>query len=261
MKKIALFALLSFGIHANPVMASDQDEVPAAWHTLETEGNCGLAVTATGPNPAHFVMMRKADNSISLIITRADWTLISGEEHQVTLAVNGNSYSGTATAVSDQYGSGYQFFPRLGFDSDLLASPDLIIFRGLTKLARIELNGFERDDSSYHNCLYVQRYGPSVRGTIPPQPLEEEMWAAKILELYPADAIRAELEGRVEIKLRINKSGRVASCAVSRSSGHQILDDAACTQAKKHARFIPARDANGKTAEGYTSTSIVYDLY
>ncbi len=44
---------------------------------------------------------------------------------------------------------------------------------------------------------------------------------------YPAEAVRRGLEGRVEVLVKVNAKGRVVKATVYRSSGHELLDDAA----------------------------------
>ena len=62
---------------------------------------------------------------------------------------------------------------------------------------------------------------------------------------YPAIALRHGQQGKVTVSLSIGVDGRVASCAIVRSSTFAILDQAACRLWSTHARFAPARDAAG----------------
>lgn len=85
-------------------------------------------------------------------------------------------------------------------------------------------------------------------------------WAAQVSNNYPAEALRNEWQGSVFLAVIINERGRVAGCAVTRSSGHSVLDEAACDGMRKFARFNPALDANGNPEQGNFSTSITYRL-
>jgi protein TonB len=71
---------------------------------------------------------------------------------------------------------------------------------------------------------------------------------------YPPEALRNHWEGQSQFKLTIGPDGSVQDCVITQSSGHAVLDDAACAMVKRRARFTPARDAagNGITAH-YTS--------
>lgn len=63
---------------------------------------------------------------------------------------------------------------------------------------------------------------------------------------YPSVAQSNNEEGTVQAKLSIDKSGRVASCTIVRSSEHSSLDDATCRILTQRARFMPATDAARK---------------
>jgi TonB family protein len=63
---------------------------------------------------------------------------------------------------------------------------------------------------------------------------------------YPAEALRDGDQGTVQAKLLIDADGRVTACAIIRSSGHQSLDDTTCRILQRRARFLPARDRNGR---------------
>ena len=56
---------------------------------------------------------------------------------------------------------------------------------------------------------------------------------------YPLRARRRGWEGAVALRLRVDAEGRVAVVEVTRSSGHAVLDDAACAAAREW-RFAPA---------------------
>jgi len=62
---------------------------------------------------------------------------------------------------------------------------------------------------------------------------------------YPAAAIRAGEQGIVDFRLDIGADGRVAGCAILRSSGSPRLDAGTCRLLRSRARFAPARDAAG----------------
>jgi len=66
---------------------------------------------------------------------------------------------------------------------------------------------------------------------------------------YPAEALRNNWQGTVQVKLRIGTDGRVRACRIVRSSGHDSLDLATCRIMLMRARFSPARDSNGNAVE------------
>jgi TonB family protein len=56
---------------------------------------------------------------------------------------------------------------------------------------------------------------------------------------YPSEALKNNLEGRVGMKLLINKDGRVIKTSIEKSSGHSVLDNAAIEYSNK-LEFSPA---------------------
>lgn len=63
---------------------------------------------------------------------------------------------------------------------------------------------------------------------------------------YPEQALRSKQQGQVAFELEIDQRGRVTGCTVQSSSGHALLDRAACELYRGRARYTPAQDAVGK---------------
>ena len=85
-------------------------------------------------------------------------------------------------------------------------------------------------------------------------------WASAIQRNYPASALREGLEGTVRLTVTVDKTGKVASCTVTGSSGSAALDEAACIGMTTYARFWPARDKQGREIESEYVTAIRYQL-
>lgn len=88
----------------------------------------------------------------------------------------------------------------------------------------------------------------------------EREWAGQIQQNYPSTALRQEIQGSVGVHVIVNDLGRVSQCMVTSSSGHAILDEAACSGMVRFATFDPALDADGNAIEGSYSTRITYRL-
>ena len=84
-------------------------------------------------------------------------------------------------------------------------------------------------------------------------------WQRRIIENYPSRALRREIEGTVGVAVTVGPDGRVSGCRVTRSAD-PILDEAACADMTRYARFNPALDAAGNPTSGSWSTSIVYQI-
>ena len=98
----------------------------------------------------------------------------------------------------------------------------------------------------------VAAEGPGPRKAV----VKQSTWRVD----YPSEAVRKEQEGRVTFVLSIDDTGVVTNCVVTVSSGHPLLDQAAC-RTGRNARFEPALDASGAPVASTLETTSVYDLH
>ena len=76
---------------------------------------------------------------------------------------------------------------------------------------------------------------------------------------YPVASIRNAEEGTVELMLYVLPNGRVGDAKISRSSGHQRLDEAAIREARRSWRFIPASSA-GEAIASWGTFAVRFSL-
>ena len=62
------------------------------------------------------------------------------------------------------------------------------------------------------------------------------------------------------VRLTVNKEGRASFCEVTGYSGPVSFNETACLQLLRHARFDPARNAEGNPVSSFYSTRITYRL-
>jgi protein TonB len=77
---------------------------------------------------------------------------------------------------------------------------------------------------------------------------------------YPARALREEKEGVTRVNLTVNAEGRVSDCQVTGSSGSPELDEAACRNITRRARFNPRLDAQGNPTTGSYAIPIRWQI-
>ncbi len=77
---------------------------------------------------------------------------------------------------------------------------------------------------------------------------------------YPSRALREEREGTTRFRLTVNSDGRVSDCQVTGSSGHSDLDEAACKNLARRARFKPSLDSRGEPTTGYYSNAVRWQI-
>jgi TonB family protein len=77
---------------------------------------------------------------------------------------------------------------------------------------------------------------------------------------YPAAALRAEEQGRVEYRLDVSADGMVRGCTITVSSSSPSLDAATCRILRARVRFVPARDRQGRFVTDTYASSIAWSL-
>jgi TonB family protein len=73
---------------------------------------------------------------------------------------------------------------------------------------------------------------------------------------YPKVAFDNGWQADVAVDLTVGRDGRVNACTVTRSSDHQLLDEATCKLMTVRARFKPATDTSGNPTKGYYQTHL-----
>ncbi len=73
---------------------------------------------------------------------------------------------------------------------------------------------------------------------------------------YPSRALREEREGTTGFRVSVGPDGKVTDCQVTSSSGHGDLDEAACSNIRRRARFAPATDGEGQPTSGSYSNRV-----
>jgi protein TonB len=100
--------------------------------------------------------------------------------------------------------------------------------------------------------------GSSPQGRTP-EPPAKPAYLKNPQPPYPEAARRAGQEGTVYVKVIVDKSGRVSSASVTRSSGHPTLDQQAVSTIRRQWRFKPARSA-GVAIESEVVIPIVFKI-
>ncbi len=77
---------------------------------------------------------------------------------------------------------------------------------------------------------------------------------------YPSRALQQEREGTTGFTVNVGPDGRVTSCSVTSSSGHNDLDDATCKKVQSRGRFTPAMDGDGNPTSGTWSSRVRWEI-
>lgn len=76
---------------------------------------------------------------------------------------------------------------------------------------------------------------------------------------YPITSIRANEQGTVVLRVRVEADGKASSVSIERSSGSRALDNAARQQILRHWRFVPAQ-VNGQTVSAEGLVPVTFSL-
>lgn len=77
---------------------------------------------------------------------------------------------------------------------------------------------------------------------------------------YPSRALRQEEQGTTRFTLTVGADGKAQGCSITSSSGFPDLDEAACNNLMRRARFSPATDGEGNAVAGSYSSSVRWQI-
>ncbi len=77
---------------------------------------------------------------------------------------------------------------------------------------------------------------------------------------YPSSAQREGAEGTTGTRMTISAEGRVTACDVTSSSGNSALDQAACRNLMRRARYEPALDRDGHPISASATRNVRWQL-
>ncbi|MFC1725439.1 energy transducer TonB [candidate division KSB1 bacterium] len=77
--------------------------------------------------------------------------------------------------------------------------------------------------------------------------------------VYPEEAIKAKIEGKVTVRVLVGKTGMLEEIEVVNSSGSRILDDAAVKACFMGAKYVPAKQ-EGEPVRFRTTHRIIFKL-
>ena len=77
---------------------------------------------------------------------------------------------------------------------------------------------------------------------------------------YPTYSLAYDEEGTTGFRVTIGVDGKVSHCAVTSSSGYELLDTATCKNITRRARFTPALDNDGNPIEGNFSNRVIWRI-
>lgn len=89
-------------------------------------------------------------------------------------------------------------------------------------------------------------------------PYQTALWAKRIQDDYPLEALATFSSGSVPLRVIIAPNGRPTDCQALNEVAARVLREAACRNMLRYSRWTGARDENGKPAIGYYNITIQY---
>jgi TonB family protein len=77
---------------------------------------------------------------------------------------------------------------------------------------------------------------------------------------YPQEALQRGEQGTVFVRLLIDAAGQVDTCTIIQSTGYPDLDRHTCTLIRTRARFVPAKDGDGRPVFGLFRVPVTWAL-
>jgi periplasmic protein TonB len=272
---LCLTALLM--ISGTPAAAQDGAEI-AGWTIFSIDDGCAMFLEYEGPGATQLSYAQRLDGAVVLLITNTGWTTVPEQRYDLTLSFDNTGYDVVGVGVRGT---------RRGFTvvvsapsaaeltTQMLRSSGLSIQLGNTTVDELQLRGTARAWPGVQRCLAnvaaSNRAAERERGrwaNIPADPFRNVPATAMptapnsparprnslttwiTMDDYPASAQRENREGAGEATLTVGADGRVSNCRISVSTGHADLDEAACRNITRRARFDPALNAESRPVEG-----------
>lgn len=78
---------------------------------------------------------------------------------------------------------------------------------------------------------------------------------------YPAAQLLSRVGTFVQLRLKVDESGKVADCVVQAPSGSTVFGTESCKALKRSLRMIPAEDRQGRKVESFAQIAIAFARY
>ena len=182
----------------------------------------------------------------------------------VEVAPAGDKFEVEAFPISTSTARVLQFtdFPH-EFASAFAQSRDLFITDGKSR-TKVPISGAHKAFAALQDCVNetLPKWGvdPKAIASLkrPPTTIEGKFWVSG--SDYPADALRANWQGNLVVRMTVDATGDVTDCAVVVSSGWKSVDKLTCGKAIAWAKFHPAIGADGKPVAAVRTSNVVFRL-
>ncbi len=243
---------------------------PAAPHWTVNHGEvyCTLG-RDNGPNAVNFALrVIPGTDRVELLVTSRQWRhtpMFNGQGAELALLPGvGGPIKARARASRLPGGGPLLAFLDLGsgFVDRLAEASQLRVIRDRRTLLALDLPNSGRAVATLRDCFEraLTAWGMDVaaRGRMRalPSPIGSPFSGSD----YPTAALREDAQGVAIVRLMIGSDGRVAECAVLRTSGSADLDARTCQVYRRDGRFQPAIGEDGEPVAAGTISTVIWGI-
>jgi TonB family protein len=279
---LLLVVAFQFGISTSANAFSEYFGEFSGWDVVGDGNSCGMMMEYEGKGNTSLTLILYVDGSNGISINNSLWSIEDGRKYEITYAVDQNIYSGGPSVGVRNGTPGFVTKFDAEFITDFAAGKSLRIWMDDKLVDQLSLAGSANALAGVRRCLTkLQRkiaaaeaeekrwshisddpFGELKRKESANQPALPKgnpgMWITT--NDYPSRALQENREGIVVFRLAVGSDGKVKSCTIAQTSGHEDLDTAACSNVTRRARFSPATDANGNPIDGVYENRIRWGI-
>lgn len=94
---------------------------------------------------------------------------------------------------------------------------------------------------------------------IPPSRIDPVGLAVRVMQAYPRRLRRSGISAKESVLVSVDATGRLTKCHAHNPEPHPEFEKAACDTLLDHARYEPARDADGNPVESFDGFTLIFE--
>jgi TonB family protein len=265
---IAAATLISLSLLPGHAAARDWGYV-GGWYVTSADQSCGMYAPAARPRAAEVLILKRLDGAIYVQAKNPAWAIPFGSEEKIQYQIDGRTYRGAQKTASADNGGGKAVLAAFGsdFEGEIRGGSALAIVNNGLMIEQISLSGTSAAFATIASCLDDLK----INGNRPAAGLASVTASSSVspkgdvsqwirLDDYPRTALRDGHEGTVGFRLAVGSDGKVFGCTITKSSGHNDLDEATCAGMTKRAKFEAAKDGAGNKVAGSYQSRVSWKL-
>ncbi|MDF7774344.1 energy transducer TonB [Sphingomonas sp. AOB5] len=240
---------------ATPAAAQTPFGWSGSWQITQQGGACTLGHSAKDVAATRIELRRTVVGSTEFSASGAGWSFEKDRQYPIELDADGQLMivHGIGWGIDDgPHHRGFRIGVYQAQPAKLLAARSIAVRADGEDKPAIAMPPGALALADLDRCIadLKQREAGSGAPARTPPKLRGTQDALMTEDDYPVAARRAEIGGRVRVRLTVGVYGFVRDCTVIDSSDHKVLDDATCAIYRRRARFDPAKDAAGRLTLG-----------